>query len=462
MRDLRDIIEIHSAFGSGSAPIIKNLVTPDYRNLKHTNVPYDASYYTYSEMVHFFIYEVMIAKDLAYIKEKFKKVNINTQMPFKKKLMRTRQEMLGASRPMISVNTAIFTDNEDSGFMPTPFFNTDVTSSNAVDEYSDSVIYGGNNIENSRVDLRMIVKRGTLNIELTILDDHQPIIEMIKDNWNKVRYRNHVYTEDCRVKGIIPFSTILNLVYSLGMVDKNKPDDLMKYSYREMYEFLLPFVDKEIILLYERDNGTGKHEVLVAFDTELMIRPDLINLSGSDDSRFLTRDYTLTRSFMVEFNMPSMFVLRDYEYIPKDLADKLEDKRTEAEKGKQVITAIASVHHSPKELMDVIDESKYKMVASADYRHDNDTKQININILMERAGLVDWYNDVKDIGANKFFSIVFKENGNDVPESDYNMNYDTMLLTYDKISKKKFYDIYLYADMKEHNDYLQGIGYNKK
>ena len=435
--------------------------------LRHFNIDNRNDTFTYGKVMSDFvdiITEKVFKQSMNGLVDPFKFVNINTRIPSKKRLMKTRIAQGYVQKPILSINGSIYTDEDGEGMFPGYFFNTDMSSMGfQPEEYGSVCLKGDNRIDRYNAKLIIVPKRATLNVEMNIISDFIQKLDNIKIAWNKIRFKDHKYTEQIEVFNIIPYNTVMNMAYEYKMF--STPEDLKGLSYRDIYEFLRKYVTPEYTLYYMWDGSVGRYEIVISYTDTLLIKPDIMTIAGGNKSGTIDRDNVLFRNFFVEFNIVSMYFIKSKTHI--DFGGAQELLTFDKEKG-----MVSSLSAMAKQLEKTTGIAVKKIepvsnmlegkseVCSASYTH-NTKDDISLYVIMDKA-IVDYHKllERNGIKSETYFYILIKNDLGD--EIDIEVDYSTLTIPWDGLCYNKDYKIYIYLDLAEYQRYkLKEDGYAK-
>ena len=462
--------------------------------IKHVNVPLELAMFTYSEMLDEF-YKFIFNTDLKDMGIDFKKVIIGTQMPFRNRLMRTRAEQLGVARPVLSVNGSIYTDDVGNGLLPGEVFNTDMSHLYNVVNYSDTIIYNRDETLSQDTLFNVVSKEGMLNVEFNIIDDFLLKIESYKENWLRTKFRDWTYGVNIPIRYIVPIKTVLIMLVKLKIIPN--VIDLSKYTYPDLCKMLFPYVVPTYRPKVMRDKSRGTWEFVIEYDYDMVYKCDIVNTTPPEQKGFVDKNFVLTRSFMLRFIMPSIYILDTSDIIPGNIIDEFIQKQKELiedtnivntpvinivgdsglgpytafdafvdpdseyakSKNKPVVepfTIRMSKLNERVKLPNKLD--KYTLLAHGYYTHtDRDDKVIDCRNLLS-GSIIEFYKKIKEdnVGVHNFFKIVYYEESILKNPQYFTVDYENLTVYDNNVDVRKESLVAIYIDGKEFQDYMVG------
>lgn len=467
----------------------------------HVNVPLKYTMFTYGQVLEEF-YKFIFNTDLKGLGLDFKKVIINSQLPIRNRLIRTRAEQLGVSRPVLSVNGSIYTEDVGNGMYPGEYFNTDMSNVCNAINYSDSIVYNKDAINNNELLFNVVSKEGALNVEFGIIDDTSLKVESYREHWLRMKFKDWMYGCTIPIRYIIPAESVLVLCYKLGLITDFV--DISKSTYEDICKLLFPYITPGYTPKIMRDKIRGTTELVIEYPYDMVYKCEIVDMRGGEQRGFIDKNFVLTRSFMLKFPMPASYLIDTQTTIPQSVLDEFIGKQKDVIKDTNIVsTPVVQVngdtsaapyggydvgvkkdseyykqnHPGPDKESFTIATSKinqrvkipntldkYTLLIHAYYTHTSkDDRVINCRNLIS-GDILGFYNRIKELKLSvfDFFKVVYYDETTLKNPQLYNIDYDTFTLYDNDVKVNKESLVCIYIDSKELRDYLTGVWDNIK
>lgn len=437
------------------------------------------TYYTYMSIMEQFK-DMIIDVDMNLILEDdIGFIYIENSIPFRKRYMNLHgfgkrlsdREMSAVKTPLLAVQGSVLDSGSYDSIFCTDFFNTDM-SNVGIAGYGDVVFSRIDDSLDVDCSCILIPKQGSMNIEITIMEDSVQKLENVREAWNKVRRNEQPDTFIGGIECIFPMELAIQLMMEFKLV--KELDDLSKMTYRDVYNTLRPYAATDIILDYKVDTSTSKEEIFIRYPYEVLVQPTMINYTPPSLSEWVLEGGLLTRGFTLTFSMASMYQLHNARYVNrfrKSISEIIRENTVSVAKSEPVqtktdngvcISGLASSESiggssNPEIRFETNDES---IIFTAVYKGMEDKEHLIDVVMLIPDNMKSFMAKLKDINypIERHFTTIVQILGDDgvysmMSNKDYTVDYIENTITIHNMLETS-YSISMYVDLLEYQRFL--------